>query len=79
MPVLAGSEPFRHTGNSRTGVSRCRGVARGATDGVGTDPAWVADIVLHNGFRVATLGGDAPLLFERGTAFAAAVRQVGTK
>ncbi|GAA1220099.1 hypothetical protein [Prauserella alba] len=78
MPVFAAAEPCRNPRAGRTGVPWSPGFT-GPRAGVGTDPAWASDVALHNGFRVATLDGDAPLLFERGSAFAAAVRQVGTK
>lgn len=95
MPVLAGAEPFQHAGTGGTGVSSSRGFtgtplsmrggvvepvdSRVALDGIGTDPAQVTGTVLHDSSRVATLDGDAPLLFERSSEFAAAGRQVGTK
>ncbi|MBB3051294.1 pimeloyl-ACP methyl ester carboxylesterase [Prauserella isguenensis] len=129
MPVLAGAEPFQHTGTSGTGVVLCHGFtetppsmrpwgrhlaaeghtvcrphlpghdtawrecnrttwqedivepvdSRAVLDGIGTDPACVTEVVLHDSGHVATLDNDAPLLFERSSEFAAAGRQVGTK
>lgn len=53
--------------------------SRVVLDRIGTDPAFVTDLVLHDSFHVATLDNDAPLLFERSSEFVRSVRQVGTK
>ncbi|WP_253862830.1 alpha/beta hydrolase [Prauserella halophila] len=53
--------------------------SRVVLDGIGTDPARVTEVVLHDSFHVATLDNDAPLVFERSSEFVRAVRQVGSK
>lgn len=53
--------------------------ARVIREGIGTDPACVTEVVLHESLHVATLDNDAPLLFQYSSEFAAAGKQVGTK
>ncbi|KID28010.1 hypothetical protein HQ32_04671 [Prauserella sp. Am3] len=51
----------------------------GGIESIGTDPSTDSHPVLQSSVHVATLEGDAPVIFERSVEFVRAVRQVGTK
>ncbi|GAB3477252.1 hypothetical protein [Amycolatopsis cihanbeyliensis] len=73
MPVLAGAEPFAHTGPTGSGVLPCHGLAgtpasmrpRGAYLAESVRSTEFTEVLPRDSFHVATPDHDAPLVFER--------------